>query len=136
MDERALEIFNDSLERCQADPAFLSRFYEIFISSDAAVAEKFARTDLKRQQLALKASLFMLLQASARNPPRETIAHLERIAERHDRRHLDIKPEMYDLWLDAMLQAVREFDRRYSAEVDRAWRQVLARGIELMQSTY
>jgi hypothetical protein len=136
MDERNLELFNDSLERCQAHSEFLSRFYEIFIASDKAIAEKFTHTDLRRQQLALKTSLFLLLEASGRNPPRESITHLERLAERHDRNHLDINPGMYALWLDSMLQAVREFDPRFDASVERAWREVLARGIEVMQSRY
>ncbi len=84
----------------------------------------------------LKSSLFMLLEASGRNPPRESVAHLERVAERHDRRHHDIKPEMYALWLDCMLRTVREFDKKFNADVDRAWRQVLANGIAIMQSKY
>ena len=136
MDEREIELFNDSLERCQSHAEFLTRFYEIFIASDRAVAEKFTHTDLRRQQLALKTSLFLLLEASGRNPPRESIAHLERIAERHGRRDLDIKPGMYALWLDSMLQAVREFDPRFDERTERAWRGVLARGIEVMQSRY
>lgn len=136
MDELDLELFNDSLERCQAHPEFLDRFYKIFISSDPAVAGKFAHTDMKRQQVMLKSSLFMLLEAAGRNPPRESLAHLERIAERHDRKHLDIKPEMYALWLDCMLQAVAEFDRKYNSDVERAWRHILASGIDVMLSKY
>lgn len=136
MNERDLELFNDSLERCQAHSNFLGRFYAIFIASDQAVAAKFAHTDLRRQQMMLQSSLFMLLEAAGRNPPPESLAQLRRIAEIHDRNHRDIKPEMYALWLDCMLQAVREFDPKFDADVERAWREVLAPGIELMKSRY
>lgn len=136
MEERAMELFNDSLERCQANTKFLDRFYEIFIASDAAVAEKFTHTDLKRQQMMLKSSLFLLLEVAGRHPRAESVAHLERIAERHDRGHHDVKPEMYALWLDCMLRTVRECDSKCDGAVESAWRAVLGNGIEIMQARY
>ncbi|MGH7680828.1 MAG: hypothetical protein ACRENN_02455 [Candidatus Eiseniibacteriota bacterium] len=136
MDGRSLELFNDSLERCQANPGFLDRFYEIFIASDNTVAAKFAATDLKRQQLMLKTSLYLLLEASGRNPSAESILHLDRIALLHDRNHHDVPPAMYTLWLDCMLRAVRESDRMCNPEVESAWRAVLAHGVEIMQRRY
>ena len=135
-DEGDVELFNDSLERCQAHPKFLERFYEIFIASDPAVAEKFVHTDLKRQQMMLESSLFVLLEVAGRKPPLESIAHLEHIAERHGRNHLDVRPEMYALWLNCMLQAVSEFDKQFDFNINRAWRTVLAAGIDIMQSKY
>ena len=136
MQERDLGLFNDSLERCQRQPGFLNRFCQIFIASDAEVAEKFAETDMKRQEIALKVSLFTLLEVAGRNPTKESLKHLEEIAERHDRRHHDIKPEMYSIWVDCMLQTVREFDDQYAPDVDRAWREALATGIRIMTSKY
>jgi hemoglobin-like flavoprotein len=136
MDERDYELFNDSLERCQSRPKFLDRFYELFIASDGSVAEKFANTDLHKQKMMLKVSLYMLLSISDRHPSPESILHLERIAERHSRAQLDIKPETYGLWLNCMLQAVKEFDPKYDSGVDSAWRHALAKGIEFMQAKY
>lgn len=136
MEDRAMELFNDSLERCQANPKFLDRFYEIFIASDDAVAEKFAHTDLKRQQMMLKSSLFLLLEVAGRHPRGESVANFEGIAVRHDRSHHDVKPELYTLWLDCMLTTVREFDMKFDAAIENAWRAVLGRGIEIMQARY
>lgn len=136
MEDRAMELFNDSLERCQANTRFLDRFYEIFIASDDGVAEKFAHTDLKRQQMMLKSSLFLLLEVAGRHPRGESVVHLERIAERHDRSHHDVKPELYTLWLDCMLRTVREFDMKCDDAVESAWRAVLGHGIEIMRARY
>jgi len=62
--------------------------------------------------------------------------YLEYIAKRHNRHHLNIEPEMYELWLEALLEAVRESDDEFNAEVEQAWRSVLRYGIDYMISHY
>jgi hemoglobin-like flavoprotein len=66
----------------------------------------------------------------------ERIVHLERLAKLHCRAELDIKPELYDLWLDRLVQAVKEFDPMFNPEIETAWRHVLQSGIEFMKSRY
>jgi len=66
----------------------------------------------------------------------ERIVHLERLAKLHSRAELDIKPQLYDLWLDRLVQAVKEFDPMFDSEIDTAWRRVLQTGIEFMKSRY
>lgn len=133
MRERNLELFNDSVERCSRTPEFLSRFYTLFLASSDTVAKKFERTDLRKQARMLKASLYVMMLASDDS---ERMAYLERLARRHGRAELDISPELYDLWLDRLVQAVREFDPMFDAETEAAWRGVLQPGIEFMKSRY
>jgi len=66
----------------------------------------------------------------------ERIVHLERLARLHSRAELDIKPELYDLWLDRLVQAVEEFDPMFDLEIETAWRRLLQPGIEFMKSRY
>lgn len=132
--EKMLEIFNDSLEVCTSNQAFLDQFYDFFVNSSAEVAEKFANTDLGKQKQILKLSLFMLLMAAQGKP--EGDAHLKRIAERHDHLHLDIKPEFYEIWLNCLLKTARMFDVGFTDETEKAWRYVLQKGIDFMVSHY
>jgi len=134
MHERDSELFNDSYERCMRQSGFLERFYEIFVASSDEVAAKFVRTDFQKQVRMLKVSLYMLMNAAGTLP--EGTVHLERIAELHSRRQLDIQPEFYDLWLVCLLEAVREFDASFCEDVEAAWRHVLAHGIRVMKSRY
>jgi hemoglobin-like flavoprotein len=131
--ERDVERFNDSLER-MAGHRFLERFYELFVGASPEVRAKFARTDFRVQRRVLKISLYMLMLAAEGRPTGR--AHLEDIARRHSRAGLDIRPELYDLWLECLVAAVREHDPRFDADVERAWRAVLAPGIEVMKSRY
>jgi hemoglobin-like flavoprotein len=133
MHERDIELFNDSLERCTRRPEFLDRFYALFLASSDTVARKFEHTDLHQQARMLKTSLYIMMLASGEI---ERIAHLERLAKLHSRAELDIKPELYDLWLDRLVQAVREFDPMFDPEIETAWRRVLQPGIEFMKSRY
>lgn len=133
MGERDVELFNDSIERCSGKPDFLRRFYDLFLASSDTVARKFEHTDLRKQARLLKTSLYILMLASGES---ERIAHLERLARLHSRTGLDIQPELYDLWLDRLVQAVAEFDPLFDAEIETAWRRVLQPGIEYMKSRY
>jgi hemoglobin-like flavoprotein len=133
MHERDVELFNDSVERCSQRPDFLRRFYSLFLASSDTVARKFEHTDLRKQARMLKTSLYIMMLASGES---DKVVPLERLAKRHSRAELDIKPELYDLWLDRLVQAVKEFDPMFDAEIETAWRRVLQPGIQFMKSRY
>ena len=128
------EVFDDSLARCLSKHGFLDRFYERFLASSDEVREKFRHTDFQRQKQMLEDSLFLMTSVSG--APAEELEELDRVARRHGRHDLDIGPELYDLWLESLLQAVREYDGHFDRDVERAWRNVLAEGIEFMQSRH
>jgi hemoglobin-like flavoprotein len=133
MNERDVELFNDSIERCCLKPQFLHRFYALFLASSDKVARKFERTDMRKQVRTLKISLYIMMLAGG-DPERD--AQLERLARRHSRTDLDIEPQLYDLWLERLLQAVQECDSMFDLETEAAWRRVLEPGIEFMKSRY
>lgn len=133
MVEKDIELFNDSLERCTASADFLQRFYDLFLASSGEVAQKFAHTDFRKQTRLLRTSLYIMMLSS--DDP-ELGAHLQRLAQRHGRAGLDIRPELYDLWLDCLLQAAAQFDPKFDDQAASAWRRVLQPGIEFMKSKY
>lgn len=134
MAERDIELFNDSLEQCTGRPGFLDRFYELFMTSSEEVAAKFKHTDFRKQKKALRVSLYKMMLVPEGNAG--AYADLERLAQLHSRRQLDVRPELYELWLDRLIQAVREFDPLFSGETEKAWRNVMRPGIEFMKARY
>lgn len=135
IDERTLRTFSESLGRCNGSPAFVKRFYEIFLASSPKVKEKFAQTDFVRQREALSASLNAMLLA-AKDPGGGPERHLHGLAERHSSRQLNIGAELYDLWLDSLLAAVKEFDPISGPEVQEAWEKVMMVGVSYLLSRY
>jgi hemoglobin-like flavoprotein len=107
VDPMTLGVFEPSLARCLAAPRFLDRFYERFLASSPKVREKFAGTDFDRQKQALAASFQTLLAAAREVSPQDE--HMRSLAERHSSRDLKIGAELYDNWLDSLLETVLHY---------------------------
>ena len=135
MDTPAIRDFNDSLARCQRNDQFFQRFYELFLASSEEVREKFRNTDFRKQRRMLQSSFYMLIEYIAMDWP-ECRAFLERIAATHSRQGRNIPPQLYDLWLDSLLLAVKENDPQYSVEVEAAWRFMMGAGIGFLKARY
>lgn len=133
-DSKDVELVNDSLERCPSQTEFFARFYSRFQHSSDEVAAKFQGTDAKAQARALRAAFLLLLQAVAGDP--QAWQQLELRAVRHDRRHLDIRPDMYELWRDCLLETVREYDPDFDERTETAWRKVVQEAIDFMVARY
>ncbi len=129
-----VDIFLASLKRCLAIPDFLKNFYDIFMNSSEEVREKFRNTDFAHQTRVLEESLFVLAVVAQGHPNSPAWSELPRLAARHSRADLDIRPGLYDLWLDCLLQAVRNHDPDFSPEVEKAWRDTLAVGIAYLRA--
>jgi len=129
-----IEQFTESLGRCLARPAFLSRFYRRFIGSSDEIADKFRDTDMERQKAALSASLYLAMLAADGGDA--ALAYLESVARRHGRRQLDVRPELYDTWLDCLIETVKEQDPKFSAQVEESWRETLQFTIGYMRDNY
>ena len=135
MEERLLGIVDSSLQRCTREPRFFDRFYERFLAASPKVRERFAQTNFVRQKRALRGSLWMMLLAAedeVKGPER----YLRPLADLHSARQLDIGAELYDLWLDCLLDTVAECDPEHNPEVRAAWEQVMMVGIHYMVTRY
>ena len=129
-----VDSFLASLKRCLANPDFLKNFYDIFMNSSEEVREKFRNTDFAHQTRVLEESLFVLAVVAQGHPNSPAWAELPRLAARHSRADLDIRPGLYDLWLDCLLQAARNHDPDFSPEVEKAWRDTLTVGIAYLRA--
>jgi len=134
MTDAELALFHDSLTRCTSQPPFLERFYTLFLAASDEVRHKFRQTDFQKQRRLLQASFYMVMLQADGKP--EGAVHFERIADLHSQRHLDIPPHLYDLWLDCLLQAVREYDPEWMPETESLWRRMMAHGIAFMKARY
>lgn len=135
MDQAILETFEGSLARCTGQPRFLDLFYTKFLASSPKVREKFKDTDFVRQKRALKASLHMILLAAG-DEGGDPGKYLSDVAERHGARQLDVGAELYDLWLDSLLETVEECDPEHTPEVRAAWEEVMMVGIHYLTVRY
>jgi hypothetical protein len=136
MSSHATDLFLQSLTRCLAVPAFLEGFYDRFVGSSEEVREKFRGVDLKRQVRMLQDSLYVVavaVQGEEGSPARGALPFL---AARHSRHDLDIRPGLYDLWIDCIVETARAHDPQFSPEIEAAWRETLTTGANYMRERY
>lgn len=109
-------------------------FYEIFFAKSPEIPPMFAKTDMERQKQDAMASVLMALRlASGDSIARQ---YIQEIAETHSRRGYRIRPELYDLWLDALCEAVARHDPQYTAALENSWRLAMRPAIDLMITSY
>ncbi|MBU2707142.1 globin [Zooshikella marina] len=130
-------IFDESYERVRKirrnQQTFFEAFYEHFMATSPEIAARFVNTEMSHQRRMLEKSFYKLLTFYATNNAAD---YLEKIAQLHDHKHLNIKPVWYDLWLEALMATLRKFDPDYSDEIELAWRLVLSPGITFMKYRY
>ena len=131
-----VETFRTSLNRCLVTPNFIRAFYDRFMDSSEEVAEKFKHTEFPRQARVLADSLYAMAVAAESGKEGVVWKELDRLGARHSRGDLDIRPALYDTWLECLLAAAREFDPEFSPEIEAAWRETLAPGIDYLRSRY
>lgn len=132
MDYEAL--FDASFERVKQDrddkPGFFQSFYQRFIEADPRVGKHFVDTNMERQQKMLEKSFYRLLVFYATN---STDDYLEEVAIRHSKLVLNIELDLFDVWLECLIDTVREYDPEFSDDIELSWRLLLATGIAYMK---
>ena len=128
----AVDSFRASLERCLATPEFMKDFYGRFVASSEEIREKFKHTDFARQNRVLVDSLLLMAAAAQSAPDAIAWREIKHICLRH--RELGITGPMYDVWLACLMAAAAAHDPQFSPELDAAWRETLAPGIEFMRA--
>ncbi len=136
MDPSLLRTFEASLLRCVACPDFLDRFYDRFLVSSPKIAIKFQNTDFDRQKMIVQESLFKILRAAEDGPEDGPARHLDELAHRHSIHDLDIGAELYDYWLDSLLETVADCDSDFGQAEEQAWEEIMAVGISYLCSRY
>lgn len=76
------------------------------------------------------------LSARATEGDPEALVELKDRARSHDRYHLNIKPELYQLWLSSILATSKEFDQEWNREIEAAWNRILGYIIKYMVKRY
>jgi hemoglobin-like flavoprotein len=129
--------FDRSYERVKRvrknDKSFFDAFYENFVAASPVVANHFRNTDMNQQKKMLEKSFYSLLIFYVTNNANN---YLQKIAQRHSKTHANISPDLYDLWLECLIQTVAEYDPLFDENTELSWRVVLSSGITYMKFKY
>ncbi|RRV14097.1 globin [Stutzerimonas xanthomarina] len=121
-----------SYGRCCASTDFFDDFYASFLASSPAIREKFVRTDMTAQKQLLRAGILNLVLFARGMPDTK----LRALGKSHSREQLNIHPELYDLWIAALLKTIGQHDGELQQQDLQAWRTVLNKGIDVIKAAY
>ena len=112
---------------------FFDSFYEQFMNSSDEIKEKFINTDMVKQKKMLEKSIYSILDFFLQNIISD---EMERIAAMHNKKALDIKPHLYDIWVDCLIDTARKYDPEFNEDIELAWRMVISNGVTYMKFKY
>ncbi len=126
------DLVMQSYGRCCASSGFFDSFYQYFLASSPEIRDKFAHTNMPAQKQLLRQGILNLVMHARGMPDTK----LRALGCSHARGALDIRPELYDLWLQALLQSIGEHDGQCDANTRLAWHEVLNKGISVIKAQY
>ena len=116
-----------SYHRARDTGELFDTFYRILLAKSPEIPPMFARTDFPHQKLMLRQSILEMLLYWQLESGHEEI---ERLARRH--RELNVTTRHYQLWLDALCEALARHDPSFTPELEQLWRTALRPGIDAM----
>src|SRR4029078_7177424 len=109
-----------SYHRARMSGELFDSLYKLFLEKSPEIPSMFAHTDFPHQKRMLEESLLEMLVFFQTKSGAEEIL---RLGERH--RQLDVKPRHYELWLDALCEALSRHDPHFSPALERMWRNAM-----------
>ncbi|TWI54269.1 hypothetical protein IQ22_02132 [Pseudomonas duriflava] len=121
-----------SYGRCCASPDFFDNFYRRFLASSPLIQEKFLNTDMTAQKALLRQGIMNLVMVARGMPDTK----LRALGESHSRQRMDIRPELYVFWIEALLATIQTHDPQCDETILASWREVLGEGIRVITTEY
>lgn len=134
IDKSVVNEVNQSLGRCYLHSGFLEKFYANFKASHPSIPPFFVKTNMVQQHKLLKEGITFLLMSAGGSSFAKT--EMNKLGERHDPSHLNVKPELYRYWIESLMKTVKEFDEGFTPDLEKKWRLILQAGIQQMIDQY
>lgn len=126
------DVVFQSYGRCCNNEHFFIDFYDRFMGSAEEIRALFVDTDMAAQRHLLRNGIMQLVLHARGMPDTK----LRALGCSHSRSGYNIRPEWYDLWLDALLATLQQYDPQFEEATAQAWRRALEPGIELIRGAY
>lgn len=134
MPSQRVSDVKQSLGRCLHHGDVFDTFYEIFLKSDPRIPEQFVGTEWEEQKRLLRQGVNNVIGYFDESFTAQSA--LERIRYTHGRDRLNIPPALYELWMDSMIEAVRQHDPEFDSVLEKEWREVLRKGTDFVKAGY
>lgn len=131
-----IESVRNSFGRCCMQEAFWDAFYGHFTRSSPEIGQMFRDTDLEKQKILLRESINFVIMY-AKNPESGLAKNkIEQVGGIHSRGKINVRPELYPLWENSLMNTIKEFDPQFDPKLEKNWHNVLKPALDRMISLY
>ena len=128
-------VVRPSFARCgEAGEEFFDDFYATLSERAPGIGAMFADVDMQQQNRLIRRGVEHLIEYAAGSE--ESAEALRQVGQSHGGQGLKVAPELYPLWLDTLMETVRQHDPEANDHVESAWRVVARGGLDLIISLY
>jgi len=113
---------------------FGKKFYEKLLGADPKIAALFKNTDFTKQYELLVHGIVVLIDYAEGNAMGQMA--IKRLAEKHNRKNLNVSPQLYSRWIDCFIKTVTELDPQFTPDLGQQWRTTLQKGIDAIIKAY
>jgi hemoglobin-like flavoprotein len=119
-----------SLARVGLDPDFLDHMYENFFMSHISISDMLSPLDCEKRKALMLTEIVALLQFGRGEKNGKLVLDLVGI----NHAWLGMEPSMYQYWSDSLLKTLKQFDQKWSPELEKIWTHSLQRGLEYLST--
>lgn len=134
MPETTIDAVRKSYGRVLTKRTFIPAFYKIFTNSHPSIPGMFKNTDFEKQHELLAQSINMAILFTQNNVIAKNA--ITRLRKSHDHEHLNIKPDLYPLWIDSLIRALKECDPEFTPALEQQWREIIEPAINHIREGY
>ncbi len=125
----------DEFSRCIIKPSFFDDFYQEFTAKSPVIGQMFAHTEMAAQKDALRAGLtFLIMYGEGKS--NFAADKLDKIGTTHQRTRLNVRPDMYPMWIQSLIATVRKHVPTFDDTSRKSWEAVLQHGVNRIVSHY
>lgn len=111
---------------------FFEDFYREFMNKSDEIRAMFINTDMTAQRGLLRNGImWLVLHARGMSDGK-----IRALGEIHSRRKMNVAPQHYDHWMDALMSTLARHDPQFDQELERIWRATIGPGVEIIRSMY
>ena len=123
-----LSDVTDSARRCMARQIFYDTFFGRLGAAVPEAAELFKDADEVVLKNFLRNAITLILSDAAGS--RHAADKLAQVRERHGPSDLNLNPEWFPPWIEAVIVAARTADPQINHALETAWRKVITPGVQ------
>lgn len=115
-------------------PDLTDQFYKELLSNNEEIRLYFKNTDFNKQKHLLHGAISMVVMFDAGDET--AVKVLADIRRTHNRKHMNIRPELYGVWEECFISLISRADTECDSTLEKEWRRIVSKATKYISDGY